>query len=100
MTKSELIERIAATQRTFTAKDAEAAVNALLEHMAESLMDGERVEVRGFGSFSLHYRRPRTGRNPKTGESIELAAKQVPHFRPGKELRERVNAAAGAVPRR
>ena len=100
MTKSELIERIAATQRTCTAKDAEAAVNALLEHMAESLMDGERVEVRGFGSFSLHYRRPRTGRNPKTGESIELAAKQVPHFRPGKELRERVNAAAGIVQRR
>lgn len=100
MTKSELIERIAATQRTFTAKDAEAAVNALLEHMAESLMDGERVEVRGFGSFSLHYRRPRTGRNPKTGESIELAAKHVPHFRPGKELRERVNAAAGTVPGR
>lgn len=100
MTKSELIERIAATQRTFTAKDAEAAVNALLEHMAESLMDGERVEVRGFGSFSLHYRRPRTGRNPKTGESIELAAKHVPYFRPGKELRERVNAAAGTVPGR
>lgn len=100
MTKSELIERIAAGQWACTAKEAEAAVNALLEHMTESLMDGERVEVRGFGSFSLHYRRPRTGRNPKTGESIELAAKHVPHFRPGKALRERVNAAAGAVSRR
>lgn len=99
MTKSELIDRIAADQRTCSAKETEAAVNALLEHMTESLMDGERVEVRGFGSFSLHYRRPRTGRNPKTGESVELTAKHVPHFRPGKELRERVNAAAGIGPR-
>ncbi|MGD8926314.1 MAG: integration host factor subunit beta, partial [Thioalkalispiraceae bacterium] len=62
-----------------------------LEHMAQCLSSGERIEIRGFGSFSLHYRPPRTGRNPKTGDSVELAAKYVPHFKPGKELRERVN---------
>jgi integration host factor subunit beta len=59
--------------------------------MAQCLSSGERIEIRGFGSFSLHYRPPRTGRNPKTGDSVELAAKYVPHFKPGKELRERVN---------
>ena len=99
MTKSELIDRIAMRQRTCTAKETEQAVNALLEHMVESLTAGERVEVRGFGSFSLHYWQPRTGRNPKTGAAVELTAKHVPHFKPGKELRNRVNAAAG-TPRR
>lgn len=100
MTKSELIDRVAARQHGCTAKETEAAVNALLEHMVESLIEGERVEVRGFGSFSLHHRGARTGRNPKTGESVDLDAKRVPHFKPGKELRDRVNAAANTAPRR
>jgi integration host factor subunit beta len=91
MTKSELIERIAAVQSQLSAKDVELAVKMMLDHMAEALAVGERIEIRGFGSFSLHYRAPRLGRNPKTGEKVELAGKFVPHFKPGKELRERVN---------
>ncbi len=91
MTKSELIEKIAAVQSQLSAKDVELAVKMMLDHMAEALADGERIEIRGFGSFSLHYRAPRLGRNPKTGEKVELAGKYVPHFKPGKELRERVN---------
>lgn len=91
MTKSELIERIAANQTQLSAKDVEVAVKMILDHMAESLSRGERIEIRGFGSFSLHYRSPRSGRNPKTGERVELAGKYVPHFKPGKELRERVD---------
>lgn len=91
MTKSELIERIAAVQSQLSAKDVELAVKMMLDHMADALAVGERIEIRGFGSFSLHYRAPRLGRNPKTGEKVELAGKYVPHFKPGKELRERVN---------
>ena len=91
MTKSELIEKIAAVQSQLSAKDVELAVKMMLDHMAEALAEGERIEIRGFGSFSLHYRAPRLGRNPKTGEKVELAGKYVPHFKPGKELRERVN---------
>ncbi|MGV0036086.1 MAG: integration host factor subunit beta [Candidatus Azotimanducaceae bacterium WSBS_2022_MAG_OTU7] len=91
MTKSELIERIAAVQSQLSAKDVELAVKMMLDHMAEALAVGERIEIRGFGSFSLHYRAPRLGRNPKTGEKVKLAGKYVPHFKPGKELRERVN---------
>ena len=73
-------------------RDVELAVNCLLEYIAEALESGERIEVRGFGSFSLHHRLARKARNPKTGESIELPAKTVVHFKPGKELRDRVNA--------
>ena len=91
MTKSELIERIAAVQTQLSSKDVELAVKMMLDHMADALADGERIEIRGFGSFSLHYRAPRLGRNPKTGEKVDLAGKYVPHFKPGKELRERVN---------
>ena len=91
MTKSELIERISAVQSQLSAKDVELAVKMMLDDMAESLADGERIEIRGFGSFSLHYRAPRLGRNPKTGDKVDLAGKYVPHFKPGKELRERVN---------
>ncbi|MCZ2720094.1 integration host factor subunit beta [Marinomonas sp. 15G1-11] len=91
MTKSELIELLIDQQSHLPVKDVELAVKAILEHMSESLADGERIEIRGFGSFSLHYRAPRIGRNPKTGESVELDAKYVPHFKPGKELRELVN---------
>ena len=91
MTKSELIEKIAAVQTQLSAKDVELAVKMMLDHMAEALAEGERIEIRGFGSFSLHYRAPRLGRNPKTGEKVELAGKYVPHFKPGRLLRERVN---------
>lgn len=91
MTKSELIERIAAKQPQLSIKDIELAVKAVLEHMSQTLAQGERIEIRGFGSFSLHYREPRQGRNPKTGDTVELEGKYVPHFKPGKEMRERVN---------
>jgi integration host factor subunit beta len=91
MTKSELIELIAAKQTQLSIKDVELAVKTIIEQMAETLAAGERIEIRGFGSFSLHYRAPRVGRNPKTGESVALVGKHVPHFKPGKELRDRVN---------
>ena len=91
MTKSELIERIASRQSQLSAKDVELAVKTILEQMSQTLASGERIEIRGFGSFSLHYREPRLGRNPKTGETVELSGKYVPHFKPGKEMRERVN---------
>ena len=96
MTKSELIEKIAAVQSQLSAKDVELAVKMMLDHMAEALAEGERIEIRGFGSFSLHYRAARLGRNPKTGEKVELVGKYVPHFKPGKELRERVNLGLAA----
>ena len=91
MTKSELIERIAGKQTQLSAKDVELAVKGVLETMSQVLADGGRIEIRGFGSFSLHYRGPRIGRNPKTGEPVALSGKHVPHFKPGKELRDRVN---------
>ena len=91
MTKSELIEILAAKNSHLNHKDVELAVKSLIEQMSQSLSTGHRIEIRGFGSFSLHYRPPRMGRNPKTGEAVALAAKYVPHFKPGKELRERVN---------
>ena len=91
MTKSELIERIVSRQPQLSAKDVELAVKTLLDHMSQTLSSGDRIEIRGFGSFSLHYRAPRVGRNPKTGETVELQGKFVPHFKPGKELRDQVN---------
>ncbi|MDH3527676.1 MAG: integration host factor subunit beta [Gammaproteobacteria bacterium] len=91
MTKSELIEILATKNSHLNHKDVELAVKSLLDQMSHALATGQRIEIRGFGSFSLHYRPPRIGRNPKTGESVALAAKYVPHFKPGKELRERVN---------
>lgn len=102
MTKSELIEILAAKNGHLNHKDVELAVKSLIEQMSQSLSTGNRIEIRGFGSFSLHYRPPRMGRNPKTGDAVALAAKYVPHFKPGKELRERVNVYAresqGGVP--
>ncbi len=92
MTKSELIERIVSKQTQLSAKDVELAVKAVISYMSEVLADGGRIEIRGFGSFSLHYRAPRVGRNPKTGQPVELNGKYVPHFKPGKELRDRVNS--------
>jgi len=93
MTKSELIEALTRRQGHLKADDVDLGVKTLLELMSDALAQGDRIEVRGFGSFSLHYRPPRLGRNPKTGESVALPGKHVPHFKPGKELRERVNQA-------
>lgn len=93
MTKSELIEILAQRQAHLKGEDVDLSVKALLEMMGGSLANGDRIEIRGFGSFSLHYRPPRLGRNPKTGESVALPGKHVPHFKPGKELRERVSDA-------
>lgn len=90
MTKSELIEKLAADFPHLQLKDVETAVKEILEQMAGALAANERIEIRGFGSFSLHYRAPRLGRNPKTGDKVELDGKYVPHFKPGKELRDRV----------
>ncbi|MCH9692013.1 MAG: integration host factor subunit beta [Gammaproteobacteria bacterium] len=91
MTKSELIEKIALRLDQLAVKDVELAIKVVLDTMSGALAQGERIEIRGFGSFSLHYRPPRTGRNPKTGDLVPLAGKFVPHFKPGKELRVRVN---------
>ena len=91
MTKSELIEVLARKQPQLAYRDIELAVKTILEYMTTSLSSGERIEIRGFGSFSLHFRPARSGRNPKSGEPVLLPAKYVPHFKPGKELRERVN---------
>lgn len=91
MTKSELIDHLAELQRHLAHVDVELGVKSILEQMSASLANGERIEIRGFGSFSLHYRAPRLGRNPKTGEAVALPGKHVPHFKPGKSLRERVN---------
>ena len=93
MTKSELIERITANHSQLSSKDVELAVKEMLEHMSWTLSTGARIEIRGFGSFALHYRVPRIGRNPKTGESVSVSGKYVPHFKPGRLLRERVNKA-------
>jgi len=95
MTKSELIEIITAKQKHLPAKDVELALKQILEIMSDALSQGERIEIRGFGSFSLHFRPPRQGRNPKTGEAVALSGKHVPHFKPGKDLRELVNYGAG-----
>lgn len=91
MTKSELVEIIAAKQTQLSVKDVELAVKTIIDLMSDTLSSGQRIEIRGFGSFSLHYRAPRVGRNPKTGDSVTLDAKHVPHFKPGKELRDGVN---------
>lgn len=92
MTKSELIEILAKQQPHLPIKEVELAVKCIIEKMNQALASGERIEIRGFGSFCLHLRPPRVGRNPKTGESVSLSKKYVPHFKPGKELRDRVDA--------
>ncbi len=92
MTKSELIETLVKKQPHLALKDVELAIKCIIEKMNQALSSGERIEIRGFGSFSLHKRPPRMGRNPKTGESVALSKKYVPHFKPGTELRDRVDA--------
>lgn len=92
MVKSELIDRITEQQKTLSSKDVELSINHILECMSIALGQGERIEIRGFGSFSLHYRPTRKAHNPKTGERVYTEAKYTPHFKPGKDLRERVNS--------
>jgi len=91
MTKSELIARLAERHPQLVAADAEMAVKTILDAMVGSLVAGERIEIRGFGSFCLNFRPPRVGRNPKTGERVHVDGKYVPHFKAGKELRDRVD---------
>ena len=91
LTKSELMDILARKQTQLAYKDIELAIKTIIEQMTQSLSTGDRIEIRGFGSFSLHFRPPRMGRNPKTGDPVPLQGKHVPHFKPGKELRERVN---------
>lgn len=99
MTRSELIEVLAKRFPQLTADDAELAVKSILEAIARTLVKRRRVEIRGFGGFSATLRAPRKGRNPKTGESVQVPAKYVPHFRPGKELRERIDTPADRPPK-
>ena len=91
MTKSEIIEMIAQKQMHLPLKDVELSIKHILDLMSNSLSNGRRIEIRGFGSFSLHYRAPRIGRNPKTGEPVSLPGKYVPHFKPGKDLKMQVD---------
>lgn len=96
MTKSELIALLASRYPQLAARDTDIAVKTVLDAMTQALANGQRIEIRGFGSFSLSMRSPRIGRNPKSGEKVMVPAKQVPHFKAGKELRERVDAAFDA----
>ena len=91
MTKSQLIERVAHRQSLLAGRDVELAVKVMLEHMTACLAGGGRIEIQGFGSFSLHFRRARAARNPKSGAAIALPARYAPHFKPGRALRERVD---------
>lgn len=91
MTKSDLVEKIAEKNRNISKKDIEIIVNTIFESMRTSLIRGERIEIRGFGSFTVKSRNAREGRNPKTGEVVHITQKRVPYFKVGKELRERVN---------
>ena len=97
MTKSDLIARLAERFPQLVAKDADFAVKMILDALSEALVKGDRIEIRGFGSFSLNYRPPRVGRNPKSGDKVSVPEKWVPHFKAGKELRERVDSALESV---
>jgi len=94
MTRSELVALLASSQDTLSREDVDAAVRIILQRMSDALAGGERIEIRGFGSFTLHDRPARIARNPRTGEPAAIPARHAPHFKPGKELRERVNAQA------
>ncbi len=98
MNKSELIKRMSDKLDQLTSRDVDLAVHTMIEIMSESLADGERIEIRGFGTFTNHYRKPRSVRNPKTGEvGIYKPGKYVPHFKPGKDLKRRVDEAREAM---
>lgn len=96
MTKSELIDLLSAKNPNLSSHDVETAVKSIIDHLTLALSTGERIEIRGFGTFSLHCRAPRIGRNPKTGDSVDLPERYRPHFKPGKELRDRVDASRNA----
>ena len=91
MNRSDLVEELAARFDQLTQRDAEFAVKAILDAMNDALVRGHRIEIRGFGSFSINRRSPRIGRNPRSGESVAIPEKRVPHFKPGKALREAVD---------
>ena len=91
MTRSDLVEELAARFAQLTLRDAESAVKTILDAMGDALVRGNRIEIRGFGSFSVSRRPPRIGRNPRSGESVQVPEKRVPHFKPGKALREAVD---------
>ena len=96
MTRSDLVEELATRFTQLAHRDAELAVKTVLDAMSEALVRGHRIEIRGFGSFSINRRPPRKGRNPRSGETVMIPEKRVPHFKPGKALREAVDAAAAA----
>lgn len=98
MIKSQLIEGLAAKMTHLPEKQVTDSINKILDLMGSALIEGQRIEIRGFGSFSLHYRPPRNAHNPKTGEKVTTEAKYSPHFKPGKELRERVDASRAKIP--
>ncbi|MCE3045174.1 integration host factor subunit beta [Legionella quinlivanii] len=98
MIKSQLIANLAAKMTHLPEKQVSDGINRILELMSEALISGQRIEIRGFGSFSLHYRPPRNAHNPKTGEKVITEAKYSPHFKPGKELRERVDSSRETIP--
>ena len=89
--KKELIEKISKNQDQLPHRDIELAVKTVINCMTKALSVGERIEIRGFGSFSLRYRKPRVGRNPKSGMSVKINERYVPHFKPGKNLKKRIN---------
>jgi len=91
MTKRDLIDEVNKRFPHLSRRDSEVIINAIFDSMVDALAQGDRIEIRGFGSFSLHFRPPRMGRNPKTGDAVALPGKYVPHFKPGKDLRDRVN---------
>ncbi|MDF3055187.1 MAG: himD [Gammaproteobacteria bacterium] len=91
MVKSELIHRVAQRQQGLSMEDVEFGINKIFDHLIDALAKNQRIEIRGFGSFTLHYRPARTAHNPKTGEKVKAPSRYFPHFRPGKELKERVD---------
>jgi len=93
LTKSDLIEILCERYELIPSRNIELAVKGMVDHMSEVLSAGQRIEIRGFGSFSIRYRAPRLGRNPKTGTKVQLGSRFVPHFKPGKDLRDKVNEA-------
>ena len=97
MTRSDLVEELAARFSQLTHRDAEFAVKTLLDAMSDALVRGHRIELRGFGSFSINRRPPLMGRNPRSGESVAIPEKRVPHFKPGKALREAVDTRTQAM---
>ncbi|MHB1543307.1 MAG: integration host factor subunit beta [Gammaproteobacteria bacterium] len=97
MTRSELIEYISRRYPHLPQQDIELAIKTLLDRLGWALAEGRRIEIRGFGSFSLHYHRPRLGRNPKTGETVALPGRFVPHFKPGKSIRQEIEQSKAPI---